>query len=336
MRKLRWGLLGTARISRKIIPAIRRSGRHELVAVASREAERAKVYARAWDVPRAYGGYEALLADPDVDVVYNPLPNHLHAPWTIRAAEAGKHVLCEKPLALSVAEVDAVAEAARRAGVVVTEAFMYRHHPRTRRVREMIEGGEIGDLHLVRGAFTFTLDRPDDFRWRPEWGGGSLWDVGCYPVGFARYVVGAEPETVFADAVLAPTGVDVSLAGQMRFPGAVLALFDCGFRSRFRMEMTFVGSRGVLHVPRAFKPSSKAALVLVRHDGDEEVIVSVPGSEDLYAGEIEDLADAVLDGKPPGVPLSDSRANVAALTALLRSAREGCPVHPRGPSSHGD
>ncbi|QXD14646.1 Gfo/Idh/MocA family oxidoreductase [Rhodocaloribacter litoris] len=325
-RKLRWGLLGTARINRSLIPPLRLSPRNEPVAVASRDAERAAAFARTWDLPKAYGSYEDLLADPDIDVVYVPLPNHLHVPWTLRAVAAGKHVLCEKPMALTPADVDAVARAADEAGVVVAEAFMYRHHPRTRRIRELIAGGALGELHLVRGAFTFVLDRPNDVRWRPEWGGGSLWDLGCYPVSFTRHVVGAEPEAVFAWQVLGPTGVDVSFTGQMRFPGDVLAVFDCGFRSRFRMEMAFVGRDGLLEAPRAFKPRPEEPMRRYGPDVDVPEPVLVDDPDDLYLGEVEDLAAAVLDGRPPEVTLAETRANTVVLEALLRSARTGRPV----------
>ena len=180
MKKLRWGLLSTARINRAVIPPIRSSLRSELKAVASRDVVKAKEYARGWHIPHAYGSYEELLADENIDVIYNPLPNHLHAEWSIRAAEAGKHVLCEKPLALLVEEVDRMIAAARANNVVITEAFMYKHHPQTLKVLELSRQGAIGELLLIKGAFTFNLDRPDDVRWIPEWGGGSIWDVGCY------------------------------------------------------------------------------------------------------------------------------------------------------------
>jgi len=291
--------------------------------VASRTAEQAESYAKEWDIPRAHGSYQALLDDPEIDVVYIPLPNALHAEWTIRAAEAGKHVLCEKPLALSVEEVARVTAAAERAGVVVAEAFMYRHHPQTLRVRELVLGGAVGELSLVRGAFSFDLTRPEDVRLVPALGGGSLWDVGGYPVSFARFVIGAEPQEVFGWQRNSRSEVDETFAGQMRFPGSVLAQIDSGFRAPFRAEMEFVGTEGVLKVPAPFRPESDAAVLLRRGDKTE----SIPtGGGNRYLLEVEDLADAVLDGKAPRVSLAESRGNVAALTALLQSAREGRPV----------
>ena len=192
-RPLRWGLLGTARINRMVIPPLRASAGNRLVAVASRDLARARGYAQEWGIERAHGAYEALLADPGIDAVYIPLPNHLHAEWTIPAARAGKHVLCEKPLALTVAEVDAMGAAAREGGVVLAEAFMYRHHPQTLKVKELVDAGAIGPVRFVRGTFSFPLTRPGDVRLQPEWGGGCLWDVGCYPLSFTRFVLGREP-----------------------------------------------------------------------------------------------------------------------------------------------
>src|SRR3990170_3418207 len=185
-RVLRWGLLSTARINQALMAPLGSSTRNRLVAVASRIPERGEAYAREWNIPRAFASYEAMLADPDIDVIFNPLPNRLHAEWTIKAAQAGKHVLCEKPLAITVEEVDAIEAAARQAGVVVAEAFMYRHHPQTLKVRELVDGGAVGDLWLVRGSFTFDLTRESDPRLDPALGGGSIWDVGCYPISCSR------------------------------------------------------------------------------------------------------------------------------------------------------
>ena len=325
-RVLRWGLLGTARINRAVIPPLRGSTRSALVAVASRTVERAEAYAREWAVPRAFGSYEAMLADPGLDAIYIALPNSLHADWTIKAAEAGKHVLCEKPLAVSVEEVDAIEAAARRAGVVVAEAFMYRHHPQTLKVKQLVDDGAVGEVRLVRGSFTFNLTRPIDVRLDASLGGGSIWDVGCYPISYARYVIGAEPIEAFGWQVSSPSGVDETFAGQLRFVAAgrqVYAQFDSGFRAPFRAHLEIVGSEGTLQAPQPFKPGLAEHLLL--RQGDDERSLSIPGQE-LYAGEIEDMADAVLDGKAPRISLADSRGNVAAIVALLRSAREGVPV----------
>ena len=321
---LRWGLLSTARINSALIPPLKASKRSQLAAVASRSQVKADEYAREWNIPCAYGSYEALLADPKIDVIYNSLPNSLHAEWTIRAVEAGKHVLCEKPLAISPAEVDAISAAAQAHGKIVAEAFMYRHHPQTFKIKELINRGDIGDLRLVRGAFTFNINRSGDVRLDPHLSGGSLWDVGCYPVSYARYVIGHEPEEVFGWQVTGSSGVDEVFAGQMRFPGGILVQFDCGFRSNLRAQMEFVGSLGTISVSSPYKPG--ASEKIIRRRGDEEQSLRVRGPELLYSGEVEDMADAVLLGKPQHVSLADSRRNVQVLIALLRSAKEGQPV----------
>jgi predicted dehydrogenase len=322
-RTLNWGLLSTARINRAVIPPLRASKRNRLIGVASRSQETANAYAREWGIPRAHGSYAALLEDSGIDVVYISLPNHLHAEWTVRAVEAGKHVLCEKPLALDVADVLRVQRAAARHGRVVAEAFMYRHHPQTLQVRELAAGGALGTLRLIRGSFGFSLTRDEDIRWRPEMGGGSLWDIGCYPVGYARTVAGREPIEVFGAADFDRTGVDVTFVGQMRFANGLLAQFDSSFASPPRTFMEIVGSTASLEVPNPFKPGMDERMLL-RRGGEAESLS--PSGREVYGGEIEDMADVVLLGHAPRVPLEDSRANVAVLAALFESARSGKPV----------
>jgi len=323
-RILRWGLLSTANINRAVITPLRASARNTLDAVASRDLAHGQAYAAAWKIPRAFGSYEAMLADPDIDIVYVSLPNGLHAEWAIKAVQAGKHVLCEKPLAISLEEVDAVAGAATKAGVVVAEAFMYRHHPQTLKVKELVDGGVIGKLQVIRGGFTFDISRPDNVRLNPALGGGSIWDVGCYPISYARTVAGAAPAEVFGWQVTGASGVDETFTGQMRFANGVLAQFDSGFRAPQRMLMEFVGSEGTISLTNAFKPGLNEQMSLLHANGTTEII-TVPGQE-LYLGEVEDMADAVLLGKPPRISLADSRANVATILALLRSAATGKPV----------
>jgi predicted dehydrogenase len=295
------------------------------VAVASRDPARAAAYAHEWGIPRSFGRYEDMLADDGVDVVYNPLPNGLHAEWTIRTARAGKHVLCEKPLAISVQEVDAVAEAARQAGVVVAEGLMYRHHTLTREVKAIVERGTLGELRVVRGCFTFPFTREADVRLDPALGGGCLWDLGVYPISYARLMIGAEPVEAFGGQTLGPTGVDVAFAGQLRFPADVFVQCDTGFRAGFRRDVEIVGSEASLFVPNPFKPGPTEPVHLVR--GDDRQTIEIAGSAaHLYLGEVEDLADAVLLGGKPAVSLADSRGTVAAIVALLASAREDRPV----------
>jgi xylose dehydrogenase (NAD/NADP) len=319
---LKWGLLCTANINRRLIPAIRAAERAELLAVSSRSQERAEDYAAEWDIPRAHGSYEAMLEDPDIDALYISLPNSLHAEWTIRAAEAGKHVLCEKPLALNVAECDDMISAAEWAGVVVIEAVMYLHHPLLLKARQLVQEGAVGRVTLVRGAFSFFLDRVNDVRWKPELGGGSLWDVGSYPVSFIRWIAG-EPAEVFGWHLPSSSGVDASFAGVLRCKDGVLGIFDSGFRHPFRTEAEVIGTEGTLVIEQPFiiGPESR---ILLRRGAEDEVEYIVPEIS-AYQCEVEALTAAVLDGEDLPVPLASSRANVATLSALYESARLGKP-----------
>lgn len=317
---LNWGLLSTAKINRALIKPLRASKRTRLLGVASRSQSSADAYAHEWDIPRAYGSYEAMLTDPEIDIIYNSLPNHLHAEWTIKALRAGKHVLCEKPLALTLDEVDAVISAARETGKVATEAFMYRHHPQTLKVKDLVDGGVIGQLQLIKGAFTFMLNRDGNYRFIKEFGGGSLWDVGCYPISFARMIVGEEPAEVFGWQVPGPGGSDESFYGQMRFGNGVHAQFDCGFKSPSRSFIEIVGMEGTINIPAPFKPGLKNEIYIHRGDGLETVKIK---GQELYLGEVEDLCDAILHGKPPRVSLEDSRGNIAVILKLFESAQVG-------------
>ncbi len=324
---MRWGILGAARINRSIVPALQAAAGHTLEAIASRDPAKAAAAAAEWHIPRAVSGYDTLLADPDIDAVYIPLPNHLHAEWAIRAAAAGKHVLCEKPLALTVADVDRIAAAAAAARVHVAEAFMYRHHAQTLAVHELVAGGAIGALRFIRGCFSFTLDRPGDVRFDPAKGGGALWDIGCYPVSYARTITGAEPEAVQASAVMGPTHVDTSVAAILQFPGNVLALVDASFVAPFRTEIEIVGSAGTIRVSRPFKPGERETVLVVRGDEALEHLVEAPP---LYVSQFEDFGRAARGVEPPVVTLADSRGNTAALVAVLEAARMGHTIRPSG------
>jgi xylose dehydrogenase (NAD/NADP) len=251
-------------------------------------------------------------------VIYNPLPNSLHAEWTIKALRAGKHVLCEKPLALTVAEVDAIKAASQETGHIAAEAFMYRHHPQTLKVKEMLDDGSLGKLQLIKGSFTFMLTREGDVRLDKDLGGGSIWDVGCYPISFARMVAGAEPLEVFGWQVTGETGIDMSFIGQMRFPNEVHAQFDCSFALPFHAFMEIVGTEGTLNIPVPFRPGKKEKVYFTH--GKQTEKIEIKGQE-LYTGEVEDMADAILLGQPPRMSLEDSRGNVGTILALLESAQ---------------
>jgi xylose dehydrogenase (NAD/NADP) len=322
-KKLNWGLLSTARINRSLIPPLQVSKRNHLLAVGSRSQASADAYAKEKKIERAYGSYEALLADPDIDVIYNSLPNHLHAEWTIKAVEEGKHVLCEKPLALSVDDVDAIKAAAHKHGRVVAEAFMYRHHPQTLKVQEIVRSGSIGAVKLIRGSFSFILSHEGDVRLNPDWGGGSIWDVGCYPISYARSALGEEPLEVSGWQVTGDSGIDATFAGQMRFRDDVIAQFDSSFVVPFRAYMEIVGGDGILSIPHPFKPGINEKIYLTRDEQSETITIK---GQELYIGEVEDMADAILLGKNSLVSLDDSRANVAVIKALLESARSGKSV----------
>ena len=318
---LRWGIIGPGRIAPRLVRAVAASARGELVAVASRDRDRAAAFAATHGIAQAFGSYDALLATSDIDVVYISLPNHLHAEWTIRALEAGKHVLCEKPLACTVEDVDAIAAAAERTGRIAVEAFMYLHHPQILRAVELARSGALGRLELVNGTFSFFLTYPDDPRIDPAKGGGSLWDVGCYPVSLARRIAGEEPDRVGAFARFDERGVDRTFIGQLHFPSGLLAQFDCGFAApdRERVEIVGSGATLVLEVPFVPEPDGPPpSLTMWR--GREGARIDV-ASVDQYVLEVEDLTAAILDRTLPRVDLAFSRGTIAALVDLDRAAR---------------
>jgi len=323
---LNWGLLSTAKINHSLIPPLRASKRNKLVGVASRSLDKAKAYARQWDIPRAFGSYEALLADPEIDVIYISLPNSMHTEWSIKAMQAGKHVLCEKPLALTLEEVDAITGVAAETGKVIAEAFMYRHHAQTLRIKEMVDTGAIGKIQLIRGAFSFPLKNKSDIRYNLSMGGGSIWDVGCYPINYARYLLGVDPLEVQGWQMTGTTGIDEVFVGQLRFPGDVFAQFDSSFRMPYRTFVEVIGREGKMNIPSPFKPDNKDFIQLT-HGGKVKTFNAAKAQQgDLYQGEIEDIADAVLLGKQTRVSLQDSWGNIATILALLQSARQDCPI----------
>lgn len=320
--RLSWGLLGTARINQAVIGPIRLSKNSQLSAVASRSLDRAAYYAKKWGIPRFFGSYEELLADPSIDVIYNSLPNSLHAEWSIRAMQMGKHVLCEKPLTTKIEDVDEIIKVSQVTKRVIAEAFMYRHHPQTLRLKEMVDRGEVGELQLIRGSFCYTNTRPDNPRLDPDLGGGSLWDVGCYPVGYARYITGQEPSEVYGHQVTGSTGIDLFFAGQLSFPGGVIAQFDCSFITPYKVVMEISGNKGRITIPEPFKPGKKTK-IYIEKDGRTKVI-EIKGA-DLYLGEIEDIENAILLGKSTRISLEESRGNIFTIETLYQSARQSEP-----------
>lgn len=326
-RKLRWGVLSTANIGRAaVIPALQRSRNGVVLAVASRDKEKARVFAEQQRIPRAYGSYEALLADEEIDAVYIPLPNSLHREWTIKAAEAGKHILCEKPLALTAAECAEMDTAARQNGVRLMEAFMYRFHPQTEKVLELVQAGAIGEPRLIYAVFTFRLTNRANIRLRPELGGGSLMDVGCYCINISRTIAQAEPIEVQAYANWGETGVDEEMAGTLRFANGLLAQFSCGLTLERREIYQVSGPDGHLEVAQAFLPGLNDTAV-VEHHGRQGSKAHPIAGVDEYQLMVEHFADCVLHNRPVRYPPGEAAANMRVIEALYRSARnDGRPT----------
>lgn len=327
--QLRWGILSTAKIGRKaLIPAIRETPNAVVAAIASRDANAAEELSRALEIPLAFGSYEALLESPDVDAVYIPLPNNMHKEWTIRAAEHGKHILCEKPFALNAAEVEEMITAAQEHHVLLAEAFMYRFHPQYTRLREILSEGTLGEIRVIRSAFCFLLENPSNIRLQRSLGGGALMDVGCYCVNMSRLVADAEPIEVEANAVVgASSGVDETLVGVLRFPNDVVAHFDCSFRTDYREWLQVQGTLGRADLLRPIKPATRPGQILLsRGETDDanpmSTTVTSPAANH-YQLMAADFADAVLNGKPLRYPPEEGLANMRVIDALYESARTG-------------
>jgi predicted dehydrogenase len=315
---LRLGLLSTANINRLVIAGARASDDVEVVAVASRDKARAEAYARDHGIPRAHGGYEALLADDGVDAVYVSLPNSLHVDWSLQALEAGKHVLCEKPLARRPEEVERAFDAAERAGRVLAEAFMYRHHPQTKRVAELVRDGAVGEPRAIRAVFSFPLADVENIRMKPELEGGALMDVGCYCVSGARLLAG-EPERVYGEQRLGGGGVDTTFAGVLRFPGDVVGVFHCSMDLPSRQELEVLGTEGTLLVQAPWRVDFGGDVLL---NGER---VDVPEA-DSYRLELEDLAAAARGEREPLLGREDALGQARALDRLYSSAESGSPA----------
>jgi len=320
-RKIRWGVLGYARIARQsLIPAIQRASNSELRAVASRqESKRAECRAQ-FAAPSVSPDYEELLRDPDIDAVYVPLPNSLHREWTIRAAEHGKHVLCEKPIALDAAQCREMTAACAANRVRLMEAFMYRYTDRTRQVLEVLRGGELGDIKFISSSFRFLLANPNSIKFQPELGGGSLYDVGCYPLNFTGLVRdqitagqpdGAAPEVISAQCAR-QGGVDIIYSALLKYPSGLIASLHCGFNAQKRVHSEIIGAGGVLEIPDTFFDNPGALTLTI---GEERREIPVAQS-DRYRLEVEDFADAILQNRPPRLSLAETQRNMEILDRL--------------------
>jgi xylose dehydrogenase (NAD/NADP) len=316
-----WGFISTANINDKLLAGAAESDRVDIIAVASRDAARAEAYARERGIERAYGSYEELLADPDVEAVYISLPNSLHVEWSIRALEAGKHVLCEKPLSRRAEEVERAFDVAEQSGRRLMEAFMYRHNPQTARLKELVDGGAIGRLRLVRAAFSFPLADAENVRLNPSLDGGGLMDVGCYCVSGSR-LLGGEPEQVYGEQALGESGVDELFTGTMRFPGNVLAQFDSGLVLPERDELEAIGEEGSLFLDDPWH-CKRPVIELRTAGGVEEIAVE---QADSYHLQLENMSDAIRGEAEPVLGRQDAVGQARAIEALYRSAAENRPV----------
>ena len=314
---VRWGLLSTARINEAILNGAAQTDTTEVVAVASRDQSRADAYAREHGIERAHGSYEALLQDDDVEVVYNSLPNSMHVEWSVRALEAGKHVLCEKPLDRRVEAVERAFDTADRAGRLLMEAFMYRHHPQSKKAAELVGSGAIGELRQLRSLFSFTLTDDADVRLVPELDGGALMDLGCYCISMQRLLAG-EPELVFGLQRLGGRGVDVGFVGVLQFPGEVFGEFHCGFDLPEGNGLEAIGSKGKLVVPDPVRCRDPHVEV----DGQRIDVEDV----DRYYLQVENFSAAVRGEAEPLLGRADALGQVRAIEALYRSAASGAAV----------
>lgn len=328
MRKLRFGVLSTAKIAReKVVPPMQRAERCEVVAIASRDPERGRDVAERLGIDRVHGSYEALLADPDIDAVYIPLPNHLHVPWAVRAAEAGKHVLCEKPLGVTAADMEELIAVRDRTGVAIQEAFMVRTHPQWLRARELAQAGRIGELKAIYGHFSYHLTDPANIRNILGWGGGGLLDIGCYPITTSRFVTGAEPWRVAALIERDPEmGIDRLGSAILDYPG-VQCIFTWGTQLVPRQTMQLIGTKARLEVEIPFNAPNDRPCRLFLYDGQGMGGIATETIElptcDQYGVMADAFAASIQDGTPQPVPLEDSLSNMRVIDAVFRAAERG-------------
>jgi predicted dehydrogenase len=330
---IRWGVMGNATIARVcVIPAIQKSRNGIVRALASRTPETAREVTRKNKIPSLYDSYEALLTDPNIDAVYIPLPNHLHRPWTLKCLAAGKSVLCEKPLACNAREADEMVRAAVASNLLLMEALMYRFHPRSRRIKQLVDDESIGVPRLVRAAFCYrmqsdVMEEGSNFRLRTETGGGALLDVGCYGVSVTRWFVGAEPSHVQAQALFNASGVDIHLVGSLVFPQGALGSLEVSFVTALQQTYAVIGNEGAIELPHdAFIPWEKDALYRLRGTSEEVGREFVVAGADEYQLMVEHFADVVQERAEPDYPAADSVANMQVLDTLALAAKSGRTV----------
>jgi len=323
MNKLRWGIIGGAKIAREwMVPAIQESGSAEVVAIASRDQARADVFAQNAGIPVAFGSYEELLADPGIDAVYISLPNHLHVPWSIRAIETGKHVLCEKPIGLDAGEARLLLDAAASSkNLLVMEAFMYRFHPQWERVRRLINDGELGEIKHVQASFTYHNTDPENVRNKPGMGGGGLMDIGCYCISAARFVFGEEPHRVVGNLDWDPQfEIDRHASGMLDF-GSGMATFHCSTQSNLSQMVKVIGDRGTVLVINPFFNRAEDPSRLIVHRQQSVEVIAI-GHHNHYVLQVEAFSRAALAGESEPTPLKDAVANMKVIDAVFASSRE--------------
>jgi predicted dehydrogenase len=324
MSKIRWGVLSTANIGvAKVLPAMQRGALCEVTAIASRDLSKAQAAATRLGIPKAYGSYEELLADPEVDAIYNPLPNHLHVPWSIKAIEAGKHVLCEKPIALTTAEAQTMADAARQhPQLKVMEAFMYRHHPQWQRARQIVHDGGLGTLRTIQSIFSYYNTDPTNVRNQADIGGGGLMDIGCYNISLSRFIFDAEPQRVCGIIEYDPQFKTDRLASGMLDFGRGTATFTCSTQLAGYQRVHIFGDKGRIEIEIPFNaPPDRPCKIWHQHDDTiDEIVFDIC---DQYTLQGDALARAILDNTPVPTPIEDAVANMAVIEALVRSAKSG-------------
>ncbi|UOQ48730.1 Gfo/Idh/MocA family oxidoreductase [Gracilibacillus caseinilyticus] len=330
---IKWGVMSTANIAKKaVIPGIKQSETGEVYAIASRNLENAKEVANELEVPVAYGSYEELLNDARIDAVYIPLPNHLHKEWAIKAMEAGKHVLCEKPIALDAKEAQEMEAASHRTEVILAEAFMYRYHPRYQMIEEIIQSGEIGDIRSIHSAFTFNnAAAKENVRYRKDWGGGSLYDVGVYPISAARMILKGEPEAATVHAFFSKEHdhVDMMASGILEFDNGIALTFDCGMWAASRNRMEIIGTEGRIELPSAFVSHQDEQDHFYLHTNNGTKEVEVP-HVNQYALQADAVGKSIQNGKALPYPADDAVLNMKVLDACLTSAEERRRVEIQG------
>ena len=322
--RVRWGILSTANIAKTaFIPALRQTQRGELVAVASRSQEKAEAFAQEYNIPHVFGDYASLLASPEIDAIYNPLPNTMHAEWTALAAQQGKHIFCEKPLGVTVAEAQQMVDDCQEAGVLLVEAFVFLYHPQTLKLRQLLDDGVIGELVQMQAHFTFALPRrAENIRWNQAMGGGAMNDVGCYAITFARFAFGEEPVAIQSAAHVDPEfGVDSRVGMLLTFPGNRFATLQIGFDAAGGPGVALFGTKGTIEIPQPFHPQGESHFVIRTRDGEETAHCDT--GKMPFTAALEQFHDCLLDGAKPLVTADNAVATLRVMEAAMESARTG-------------